>query len=135
MRILVVEDSIDNQQLVARKLENVGASVMLANNGKEAILAVATTSCDVILMDLQMPEMDGFTAVAHLRSEGYTKPILALTAHAQVEEISRCMNRGFDDHISKPIDFPLLISKLFSFKEVAQSNAQSPIGQISPPNP
>ena len=86
LKILLVEDSIDNQFLISRMLARVGLSVETANNGLEAVNKVARGSFDVVLMDIQMPEMDGYEALTKMRAGGFLRPVLALTAHALVEE-------------------------------------------------
>jgi signal transduction histidine kinase len=113
LRVLLVEDSPDIQSLVKRLLRVNGASVQVASNGREGLEKALNSEFDAILMDLQMPEMDGFEATRQLRERGYTKPIIALTAHAMKEERERCLARGFTDHVSKPIDHHQLEQTLF----------------------
>jgi two-component system, sensor histidine kinase and response regulator len=109
-RILVAEDNDINRQIAVELLESVGATVDTAENGKEAAAKVlhpdTGESFDLILMDIQMPEMDGYEATRLIRADERFKtlPIIALTAHAMVEERERCMSAGMDDHVSKPID-------------------------------
>jgi CheY-like chemotaxis protein len=111
-RVLVVDDSIDNRVLVTRYLQLEGAIVESAKNGKEAVEMVHKKPYDVLLMDLQMPVMDGFEATAALRREGYKCPVIALTAHALKEERERCLSNGFDAHLPKPIDRLALVEAL-----------------------
>jgi two-component system sensor histidine kinase/response regulator len=107
-RILLAEDNEINQQIAVELLEGVGASVDVANNGREAVerLFGAERPYSFVLMDLQMPEMDGYQATAKIRSDmRFDKlPIIAMTAHATIEERQRCLASGMNDHISKPID-------------------------------
>ncbi len=109
-RILLTEDNEINQQIAVELLEGAGATVKVANNGREAVEILSNGSrpppFDVVLMDLQMPEMDGYQATAKLRSDARfaTLPIIAMTAHATIEEKQRCLAAGMNDHISKPID-------------------------------
>ena len=108
-RILLAEDNEINQQIASELLEGVGAVVTIANNGREAVEMLwsgQSPPFDVVLMDLQMPEMDGYQATAKLRSDTRfaTLPIIAMTAHATVEERQRCLAAGMNDHIAKPID-------------------------------
>jgi two-component system sensor histidine kinase/response regulator len=105
-RLLVVEDNEINRQIIIEILENVGANVDSAINGKSAIEAVEKTSYDAVLMDIQMPEMDGCTATEIIRSSPRHRdlPIIALTAHVYAGEKKRCTNSGMNDHIPKPIE-------------------------------
>jgi two-component system sensor histidine kinase/response regulator len=105
-RILLTEDNEINQQIAVELLEGAGALVQVANNGREAVEKLSQAVYDLVLMDLQMPVMDGFQATAKIRSDPrFAKlPIIAMTAHATVEERQKCLDAGMDDHISKPID-------------------------------
>lgn len=105
LRVLIVDDSPDNQLLMKRMLDRAGASVRIAANGLEAIHAAEEAEYDVILMDMQMPVLDGLTATKRLRASGYRRPIIALTAHALREEREKCLAAGCDEHVSKPVDF------------------------------
>lgn len=112
LKILVVDDSADNQALIKKILKLAGAQVETANNGREAIEKISKENFSLILMDLQMPEMDGYEATQRLRQQGYTRPIIALTAHAMKEERQRSLRSGFDEHITKPVDRDLLVRTL-----------------------
>ena len=113
-RILLAEDNDINQQIAVELLEGAGATVKIANNGREAVETLSNgpqpPPFDMVLMDLQMPEMDGYQATAKLRSDARfgALPIIAMTAHATIEERQRCLDAGMVDHISKPIDPALL---------------------------
>ena len=111
-RVLLVEDSVDNQLLVEIFLSRAGIAVDFANNGAEGIEMAGLKDYDVVLMDMQMPILDGYAATEQLRKRGYRKPIVALTAHAMVEERSRILALGCDAHLSKPLDPRLLIETL-----------------------
>jgi CheY-like chemotaxis protein len=111
-RILVVDDSPDNRMLVTRFLEHSQATVETADNGLAAVEAVDKADFDLVLMDIQMPVMDGYEAFKQLRQRGFTKPIVALTAHALHSEREQCFALGFDDHLSKPIDRKVLIETI-----------------------
>lgn len=116
LRVLVVDDSVDNLRLVSLFLNKSGIKPDTARNGREAILMAMDSPYDVILMDLQMPEMDGYAATLELRTQGYSGPIIALTAHAMIEEKKKCLESGFDGHISKPINFNSLIQTISEHK-------------------
>lgn len=111
-KILLVEDGVDNQRLISLVLEKAGATVHLAENGKEALESVFPSrsiegqiqSFDVILMDIQMPEMDGHEATRQLRERGFEGPILALSAHASQSEIQGILEAGCDAYLAKPIE-------------------------------
>ena len=105
-RILLVEDNLDNQTLARHMLEKLGCEIDMAENGKEAVELAEKSTCDLILMDCQMPEMDGFEATARIRHrEGGQRhvPIVALTANAMEEDRKRCLSVGMDDFLTKPI--------------------------------
>jgi PAS domain S-box-containing protein len=104
VRVLLVEDLADNQYLVSRLLKRAGASVDVAQDGGEGIDCALRSDYDVVLMDIQMPNVDGLEATERLRAGGYDRPIIALTAHAMKEERDRCLAKGFTDHLPKPID-------------------------------
>jgi PAS domain S-box-containing protein len=107
-RILLVEDSPDNQALIERYLTVRGAIVEKADNGLVGIEAAMSKSYDLILMDMQMPVMDGFDATKKLRSQKYNKPIIALTAHAMEEDRRKCLEAGCNDFITKPVKASIL---------------------------
>lgn len=102
--ILLAEDALDNQLLVATILGDHGAKVEIAQNGKIAIKKAFEKKYDIILMDLQMPLMDGYQATRILRNEGFRQPIVALTAHAMVSERLKTREAGCDFHLTKPIN-------------------------------
>ena len=102
LRILVVDDSWENRALFKAFLSNTGASVRLADGGREA-LAKLGDGVDVVLMDLQMPEMDGFETLQELRRRGIHCPVVALTAHTMKGDRERCLENGFDDYLAKPV--------------------------------
>ncbi len=113
-KLLLVEDSPDNQFLVERFLSESGAQVITANNGREGVEKAIGEHFDLILMDIQMPEMDGYEALKAIRSKGFTLPIIALTAHALKEERVRAQREGFDGYLTKPLNKAALIQKLAS---------------------
>ncbi|MES2745682.1 MAG: response regulator [Bdellovibrionota bacterium] len=117
MRILLVEDSHDNQLLITRMLKLSGAHIDIASNGREGVEQALRADYDVILMDLQMPVMDGHSATQELRRSGYQGLIIALTAHAMAEERQRCESSGFNSHLSKPIHRKTLLETLAGFRD------------------
>jgi signal transduction histidine kinase/CheY-like chemotaxis protein len=125
VRVLVAEDAADNQLLVTRLLTRAGAVVDVAANGQEAVdLALSREAgdpYDVILMDIQMPVMDGHDATRRLRDGGFTKPIIALTAHAMKEERERCLRSGCSDHVATPINVRGLIDVIARHAPSARS--------------
>jgi len=116
LRILLAEDNAVNQRLAARLLEKRGHEVVIAGNGREALRALETQSFDAVLMDVQMPEMDGFEATRAIRAaERGTErhvPIVAMTAHAMRGDREACLAAGMDDYVSKPISSRDLCEKL-----------------------
>lgn len=116
--VLLVEDSIDNQRLVKLLLSKAGIKVDIANNGAEGVEMAVRNDYDVVLMDMQMPVLDGYAATVQLRNDGYVKPIIALTAHAMLEDCSRILELGCDAYLTKPINARLLIETLDRVKAV-----------------
>lgn len=123
LHILLAEDKLVNQNFAVTLLSNWGHKVVLANNGEEALAAWAADSFDLVLMDVQMPKMDGFEATATIRTKeketGSHIPIIAMTAHAMKGDRQRCLEAGMDDYIPKPINQ----KKLF---EVIEQIIQTP---------
>jgi PAS domain S-box-containing protein len=111
-RILVVEDGTSNQKLITIVLQRAGVTVELANNGQIGFDKAVSGQYDVILMDMQMPVMDGFTATRLLREQGCKLPIIALTANAMKGEEEKCRAAGCSGYLSKPIDVDLLLRTL-----------------------
>jgi CheY-like chemotaxis protein/HPt (histidine-containing phosphotransfer) domain-containing protein len=113
LRVLVAEDDPMSQRLVQTVLAQRGHKLVITANGREALATLERERFDVVLMDLQMPEMNGLQATAEIRERekltGAHIPILALTAHSGREDRERCAAAGMDGYLSKPIDFPQLI--------------------------
>jgi signal transduction histidine kinase/ActR/RegA family two-component response regulator len=115
--ILFAEDGVDNQMLIQHVLRRAGAKVTLAENGRIAVEKVLRaveegTPFDLILMDMQMPELDGYDATRQLRSKGIRTPIVALTANAMAGDREQCLAAGCDDFATKPVDVPQLVATL-----------------------
>ena len=112
-RVLLAEDGPDNQMLIGFILRHAGLEVDIVSNGREAVERLASDpTYDLLVTDMQMPEMDGYAAAAHLRAAGFNLPILALTAHAMAGDRDRCLAAGCDDYEPKPIDRASLINKV-----------------------
>ncbi|MBA3004276.1 MAG: response regulator, partial [Desulfurivibrio sp.] len=114
--ILLAEDNLVNQKVAQKLLEKEGHSVVIANNGREAVEKYDAEHFDLILMDVQMPEMDGFEATAEIRAleQGTPRhiPILALTAHAMKGYSEKCLEAGMDGYVSKPFNIKNLVEQL-----------------------
>ena len=126
--VLVAEDGEDNQRLIVHHLSRAGMKVIVANNGLEAVdLAVAaqkqSSAPDVILMDMQMPIMDGYEATLKLRELGWRGAIVAITAHAMTGDRERCTQAGCDDYLTKPINSKALIQTVQKFAQIAADKA------------
>ena len=137
-KILLAEDNLLNQEIAQELLTDEGFKVTIANNGKEAVNLVNDENFDVVLMDMQMPEMDGLEATMKIRETfaSDTLPILAMTANAGEEDRERCLKAGMDAHITKPIDPEVLMSELC--KWIAQKDVdeklQEPIKKVQSNN-
>jgi len=123
LRILLAEDNAVNRLLAVRMLEKRGHSVVAANDGRAALAALETGLFDALLMDIQMPEMDGFEATAEIRNAeretGRHLPIIALTASAMKGDRERCLNAGMDGYLVKPIHAPELDEALGELSPLA----------------
>ena len=125
MRVLLAEDGIDNQRLIRAILAPRVDHVVLAENGQVALelamnAEIDGRAFDVILMDMQMPVLDGYEATKRLRMNGYERPIIALTAHAMAGDRERCLKAGCDDFATKPIDRRELLRKISRIVEKSE---------------
>jgi CheY-like chemotaxis protein len=107
-RVLVVDDSAVNQKVAVRMLERAGCRCDVAANGLEAVQCVSQAGYDLVFMDCQMPEMDGYEATRRIRALGHRVPIVAMTAEAMAGDRERCLDAGMDDYVSKPIEVEAL---------------------------
>jgi CheY-like chemotaxis protein len=125
LRIMIAEDNHLNQMIIEGFLEVAGAKVHIAHNGREALSLVHSNVYDAILMDVQMPEMDGLHATREIRkipSLQHT-PILALTAAASKDEINACLENGMNDVVAKPIDAEDLFRKIYDCIHLKKATA------------
>jgi len=110
-RILLVEDNELNRDMLSRRLSHRGFQVILAGDGRQGVEAARREQPDVVLMDLSLPEMDGWQATRLLKADAATCtiPVIALTAHAMVGDLEKALEAGCDDYATKPVNLPLLL--------------------------
>ena len=116
-RVLLVEDSVDNQELLKFVLTGLGLSVDVAGTGRDALTMIAASAADcrlydLILLDIQMPGMNGYETATKLRSIGWDRPIVAVTAHAMVGDREKCLAAGCDDYLPKPVSHSVLVAAI-----------------------
>jgi CheY-like chemotaxis protein len=114
-QILVAEDTKDIQRILGYHLTRAGFAVKFADNGKIAVDMALAGAFDLILMDMQMAELDGYGATSQLRQQGYRRPIIALTAHAMHGEREKCLAAGCDEYLAKPVEPQQLIATIAHF--------------------
>ncbi len=124
LRVLLVDDAEENRDLMSLVLDEMGTTFTTAENGREAIQLATSQEFDVILMDMNMPVMDGYTATSKLREQGYDKPIVALTAHAMSQAMAQCREAGCSDYLTKPVNFDDLLAILAKVAGVDLAEAQ-----------
>ena len=112
--VLLVEDNELNREMLTRRLRRAGLEVLTAADGREALARMQEQQPAVVLMDMSLPVLDGWTACRMAREDAQLKhiPIIALTAHAMEEDRVKAMNAGCDDYATKPVDFPALLAKI-----------------------
>lgn len=115
LKILIVEDTLDNQTLLQFMLRRYGFEMVFASNGQDGANKALEGDFDVVFMDIQMPFMDGFEAVRILRDQGYSKPIIALTAHAMDSDRTKILSSGFNGYLSKPVRREELVESIEKF--------------------
>ena len=138
-RILLADDNPDNRNIIRYFLERAGLSVEAAADGREAVEKAQSSLFDVILMDMQMPELDGYAAVRLLREQGYSRSVIALTAHAMPGDEERCLKAGCSAYLTKPVDAERLTAVVArcipSRSWVVKSsdlNRRLPVGTMTP---
>ncbi len=137
MKILVAEDNLVNQLMMKKILEKMGMSVIVANNGATALEILEKNPCDIVLMDCQMPIMDGWEATRKIR-EGSRPgidpkiPIIAMTAYAMSGDRERCLEVGMSDYLPKPVDYRSLSTKIEAWLTPVSSS--HPNGEHPPQN-
>jgi CheY-like chemotaxis protein len=134
-RILVVEDNEWSRDMLTRRLSRRGYQVICAPDGKRGIAMAHDQSPDLIVMDMSLPEIDGWDAARRLKADPATRaiPIVALTAHAMASDRQRAMDAGCDDYHTKPVDFESLVRSMESFLELR--NSLAPTGILPPAVP
>ncbi|MFK7159531.1 response regulator [Marinospirillum sp. MEB164] len=128
--ILLVEDNLINQEVACHQLQQLGLDVTLAENGAEALKALHEAEFDLVLMDIQMPVMDGYQATQAIRAQGRTLPIIALTAAAMIEDRQQALDAGMDGHLSKPLaieELQPLLARWLPCSESMPSQGISPV--------
>lgn len=113
-KILLVEDNEMNRDMLSRRLHRKGLEVVIAMDGEQGVAMARSEQPDLILMDMSLPTMDGWSAARHLKSDAATCniPIIALTAHAMAGDRDKCLAAGCDDYDTKPIEFTRLMGKI-----------------------
>ena len=113
-KILIVEDNEENRDPLSRRLQRRGFAVIIAEDGKAGVAMARSEKPDLILMDMNMPELDGWEATRHLKAAAETKelPVIALTAHAMSGDRDRALEVGCADYHTKPVEFPKLLAQI-----------------------
>ena len=116
-KILYVEDNEDNIYMLTRRLKKKGFEIVIANDGREGISKAKTEKPDLILMDLSLPELDGWEATRLIKADRETSqiPVIALSAHAMKEHMDKALEVGCDDYDTKPVDIKRLLEKISKF--------------------
>ena len=114
VKILLVEDNEMNRDMLSRRLAKRGFEVVMAVDGAEGVSMARSAAPDLILMDMSLPVMDGWTATRMLKADAATRdiPVIGLTAHAMAGDREKCLEAGCDEYDTKPVDFPRLLEKI-----------------------
>jgi CheY-like chemotaxis protein len=114
VKILLVEDNEMNRDMLSRRLAKRGFEVVMAVDGAEGVSMARSAAPDLILMDMSLPVMDGWTATRKLKADASTQgiPVIGLTAHAMAGDREKCLEAGCDEYDTKPVDFPRLLEKI-----------------------
>lgn len=114
VKILLVEDNEMNRDMLSRRLAKRGFEVVMAVDGAEGVSMARSAAPDLILMDMSLPVMDGWTATRVLKADAATRgiPVIGLTAHAMAGDREKCLEAGCDEYDTKPVDFPRLLEKI-----------------------
>ena len=126
-RILLVEDTLENQDLIREQLEGAGATVEVADNGAEALEKYSEEGFDLIVMDIEMPVMDGYQALRALQSQGLDVPVVALTAHAMKGDKEKCIEAGFTTYLSKPARAETLVKTIAALIDLQDERQRVPL--------
>jgi len=118
-RVLLVEDNEANRDMLSRRLARRGYEISIANDGRQGIAAAQAEQPDLILMDMNLPEIDGWEATRLLKSQSTTRhiPVIALTAHAMISDRQRALEAGCDDYDTKPVELSRLLAKIAALIE------------------
>ena len=123
-RILLIDDNAENRDSLSRRLERRGFEVLLAVDGRAGVDAALAEKPDLVLMDMNMPKVDGWEATRQIKAAMPTLPVIALTAHALAGDRERALQAGCTDYHTKPIDFPKLLSQI---ETLLEAPGQSPV--------
>ena len=137
-KVLLAEDNPDNQRLISMYLSKFGADVSIAENGEVAVNMALQGDFDLVLMDMQMPVMDGILATRNLREQGYKKPIVSLTANTMKEDQKKCIDAGCNEFVSKPINkikFYEILSKYLNKPEEKPANESAIVSSLLEDDP
>lgn len=127
-RILLVEDNEMNRDMLSRRLSRNGYEVSIAIDGHQGLAMALRGDFDLVLMDMSLPEMDGWEATRRLRSDprGRSLPVIALTAHAMAGDREKALEAGCDEYDSKPVEFPRLLAKIEALLDGRPRSGESP---------